>query len=433
MHISLKNDRWQETLTYVALWTALFAAPVLSLYVRTAGNAYMTFDWQEVMLVWRQLVLFLIVFLLHNYLLAPLLVYKQKRLLYFSSVGVLIVAFSLVQCSIKPVAADHRPGSLAAKHEPAPHIRHGDDDALGRMRHGDDDASGRMRHGDDDMPDMFGPDDKPVPPEAFDDHRPEPSDADGKPLAPMHRHVPQLLMGQHDIIAIIIVVLMLGMNLGVKLYFRQRADQRRLSLLEHENLEQQMEYLKYQINPHFLMNTLNNIHALVDIDPEKSKDTILELSKMLRFVLYEGSKATVPLDREVAFLRNYITLMSLRYTDKVKINVDIPDNLPPAEIPPLMFITFVENAFKHGVSYRRQSFIDIRMRIDGENGRLAFECANSKKPDGEDKQGGVGLKNVKQRLELIYGKNFTLNINPEDDRYNILLEIPLENNKQQPT
>ena len=171
------------------------------------------------------------------------------------------------------------------------------------------------------------------------------------------------------------------------------------------------------------MNTLNNIHALVDIDPEQSKESIVELSKMLRFVLYEGNKPTVPLYRELDFLDHYITLMRLRYTDKVIITVKKPDELPNCEIPPLIFITFVENAFKHGVSYQKDSFIDINVKTTDD--KLLFSCRNSKIPDEEDKHGGVGLQNVKQRLELIYGKNYTLNIDDEPEEYNIQLTLPL--------
>ena len=230
-------------------------------------------------------------------------------------------------------------------------------------------------------------------------------------------------MGQHDVVALIILVLMLGMNLGVKLYFKQRSDQKHLAQLERQNLEQQLEYLKYQINPHFFMNTLNNIHALVDIDPEKAKSTILELSKMMRFMLYEGSKSVVPLEREMTFLQNYITLMKLRYTDKVRISVDVPASLPNKDVPPLMFITFVENAFKHGVSYRQESFIDIAMAIASD--RLTFTCVNSRIPKEEDKHGGVGLQNVKQRLDLIYGQNYQLDIRDEQTSYTVKLTLPL--------
>jgi len=247
---------------------------------------------------------------------------------------------------------------------------------------------------------------------------------DRKPLrGPQFEDHPPLFFGQHDLVAIVILILMLGMNLGVKLYFRQRSDRQRLTELEKQNLEQQLEYLKYQINPHFLMNTLNNIHALVDIDAERAKESIVELSKIMRFVLYEGSQPTVPLSRELAFTQDYIRLMRMRVTDRVKINVEMPEAPANSQLPPMVLITFVENAFKHGVSYRQPSFIDIKVTID--NDQLHFTCRNSKIPRTEDQHGGVGLQNVRQRLDLIYGKKYTLSIDDTPSEYNISLILPL--------
>lgn len=105
------------------------------------------------------------------------------------------------------------------------------------------------------------------------------------------------------------------------------------------------------------MNTLNNIHALVDMDAGKAKRTIVELSKLMRYVLYEASNRTILLSREIQFLDNYIALMKLRYTGRVRIECCMPDEVPEVQIPPLLFISFVENAFKHGVSYQEESFI----------------------------------------------------------------------------
>ena len=232
-----------------------------------------------------------------------------------------------------------------------------------------------------------------------------------------------MFWGERDIISIVIIVLMCGMNLGVKLYFKTRDDQKKLLRLEKENLEQQLEYLKYQINPHFFMNTLNNIHALVDIDAEKAKSTILELSKMMRFILYEGDKQGVPLTREFDFIRNYITLMELRYTDKVQIRVNLPQQAPDRLIPPLMLITFIENAFKHGISYQHPSFIDIM--VDIQDDRLHFTCSNSKAEKPNQEKGGVGLTNVRKRLKLLYDNNYTLHIQDNSDTYQVQLTIPL--------
>ena len=174
------------------------------------------------------------------------------------------------------------------------------------------------------------------------------------------------------------------------------------------------------------MNTLNNIHALVDIDPERAKTTIVELSKMMRHILYEGSKKLIPLTREVEFLNLYVQLMRLRYTRKVHINVDVPPQLPELKLPPLMLIIFVENAFKHGISYREESFIDIKLRV--ENKRLLFSCCNSKPTQVQrtNEKGGMGLQNVRQRLELLYEDDYTLDICDGEKTYEVKLDIPMQ-------
>ena len=399
--MSFDKEHKQETIIYLALWALLFLAPVMSLAIRTS-NSDASFDWSEIFTVWKEFALFFVAFLIHNHLLAPLLVYKQRRLLYFGLVIAIVAVFQLYQSAHRPVFRERGP-----RPERFEKMKDGERPPLPPdFEEGDfKDRGPGADHG----------------PGADREHPIAPFRPDGP--RPEFDKRPPIMFGQHDIVSIVILILMFGMNLGVKLYVRQRSDQKRLSLLEKQNLEQQLEYLKYQINPHFLMNTLNNIHALVDIEPEKAKTTILELSKMMRFLLYEGNKQGVPLDREITFLQNYITLMKLRYTDKVRITVQVPESLPAKEVPPLMFITFVENAFKHGVSYRHDSFIDIMVRIDDD--RLLFICSNSRIPKEEDKHGGVGLANVKQRLDLIYQDRYMLDIKDEPELYTVTLNIPL--------
>ena len=384
--MSFKREHRQETVIYLGLWALLFMAPVMVMSIRIA-NTDIAFDWQEVFTVWKEYALFFVVFLIHNHLLAPQLIYRHRRWLYVGSCLAIILIFHTYQ-------RNHRP-----------------------------DFRGRDHHHHEMM--VNKPDRPPLPPDDMympdDDFRPRPRPGDDIHKEEIH---PPVMFGQHDIISIVILILMLGMNLGIKLYFRHSGDHKKMEDLERQNLKQELEYLKYQINPHFFMNTLNNIHALVDIDPEKAKQTILELSKMMRFVLYEGNKQGVPLDREIAFLQNYIKLMKLRYTDKVKINVSTPEQISNSEVPPLMFITFVENAFKHGVSYRQESFVDIAIETpDTKN--LVFTCKNSRIPSSDDKHGGVGLTNVRQRLDLIYGNDYSLEIKDEPDIYSVVLTIPL--------
>ena len=401
-----KQSKYENT-AYVALWGLLFAAPLLSLYVRTASDSELSFNWQEVFIVWRHIVVYLLVFLVHNFILAPLLIHRHKRWLYGLLTLCLIGLFSFYQCQQRPDEF-RRARRIHRMEMRKQHMmeKHGDEPM--KMH----DAGFMENHEAGPMDDGF-------------DHEPPPLDK--KPEFRPHRpNRPPVFIAEHDIISIVIAILMCGMNLGVKFYFKNRDDQKKLLRLQKENLEQQLEYLKYRINPHFFMNTLNNIHALVDIDAEKAKSTILELSKMMRFILYEGDKKGVPLTREFDFIRNYITLMQLRFTDKVKIQVSLPQQAPDRMVPPLMLITFIENAFKHGISYQHPSFIEIKAHV--EDDQLHFSCQNSKAEKSNEEKGGVGLVNVKQRLKLLYDNNYTLKIHDFPDIYSVQLIIPLNSN-----
>ena len=413
----MKHQSKYENIVYIALWGMLYAAPVLSLYVRTVNDSAITFDWQEVLMVWRQISTFLLLFLIHNFLLAPMLVQGHRRVVYFSAVAVILALFVTYQCN-RPHRGEFgpRPMERPDGHRP-PMSKNEGPERMGKPEGPEprDEMESPQPMDLHEGPESMSDGEVPA---AKDDKRPHRFRPDG------NKHdKPPVFVGEHDIIAIVILILMFGANLGIKGYFKSRDDRKRLEALERENLEQQLEYLRYQINPHFFMNTLNNIHALVDIDPEKAKDTILELSRMMRFVLYEGNKQGVPLSREFEFIRHYITLMRLRYTDKVRITVDLPGEAPDRMIPPLMLITFIENAFKHGISYQHPSFIDIKVGIEHE--RLRFECRNSKAEKPNQEKGGVGLQNVKQRLNLLYDNNFTLNIQDNPDTYIVELNIPL--------
>ena len=374
----------QENLIYLVVWGLLFAAPLLTLYARSVGDADLSFDWYHVFIVWRKFAVYLLLFLLHNFLLAPLLLHR-RRVLYFTIVAVVLAAFAVYQFNSRPdkrPVEDHRP-EMGMRHHPAP--------PPDEMR--DIDFHNRPEL----PPDQFAPNGK----------RP--------------------FFEERDIVAIVVLILMFGVNLGIKSYFRSRDDHKRLEELEKQHLEQQLEYLRYQINPHFFMNTLNNIHALIDIDPAKAQETVLELSRMMRFVLYEGDRHEVPLTKEMDFIRTYVKLMRLRYTDKVSISFQLPNEVPDKTIPPLILISFIENAFKHGISYQHDSFVEVNVSVEGES--LHFLCRNSKAKVSSqelgEKKGGVGLANVRKRLDLLYGKSYTLDINDEPDTYNVQLIIPL--------
>ena len=410
----MKQSR-QENITYLVVWGLLFVAPLLSLYVRTISDSSVTFDWAEVFLVWRKFAIFLALFLVHNFLLAPLLVHHHRRVAYFTIMAVVVAAFTLYQCNSKPEKGHPRQLPIRERSEYAHGRPH---DGMGPERPHDGMGPERPHEG-------MGPERPP-----HDGMRPERPPHDG--MGPERPHDgmrpgaggPPPIVGERDILAIVVLLLMFGANLGIKVYFRSRDDRKRLAALERENLEQQLEYLRYQINPHFFMNTLNNIHALVDIDPEQAKDTILELSKMMRFVLYEGNKQSVPLSRELDFVRHYVALMQLRYTDKVRITLDLPTEVPDCQIPPLILITFIENAFKHGVSYQHDSFVEVTVVV--EDGQLRFSCRNSKSEKSNEEKGGVGLENVRKRLHLLFDHDYTLRLRDQADVYSVELTLPIK-------
>ena len=267
----------------------------------------------------------------------------------------------------------------------------------------------------------------PPPPEA--DHSPkgeEPNPMKAKPF------------GGPTTVAFNIMLLLLALNVGTKHYFKSLDDSKRMKDLERDNLNQQLQYLKYQINPHFFMNTLNNIHALVDIDQEEAKLMIETLSKLMRYVLYEADKPMASLKDELDFLDHYISLMKIRYGDEVRITLSVPTAVPDVQVPSLLFATFVENAFKHGVSCRKESFIEICANIDGQSREFCFFCNNSKKPMAEEEQtaggkassgkrkGGVGLQNAIRRLKLIYGNEYELKTEDGADEYHLLLRLPFK-------
>ena len=227
---------------------------------------------------------------------------------------------------------------------------------------------------------------------------------------------------------IVLGLFMTCANTAIKMMYQSLRDEQAMEELKRQNLQAEMDYLKYQINPHFFMNTLNNIHALIDIDTESAKNAVIELSKMMRYVLYESGREIISLNRDIQFLKNYIELMRIRYTDAVNISVESPGNLPEQlSIPPLLLIVFVENAFKHGVSYNHPSF--IRLKIEYADGQVTSTLTNSRHAAQSSKHpAGIGLENVRKRLELIYGaKNYSLEIREEEKTYTVKLVIPTLN------
>ena len=189
---------------------------------------------------------------------------------------------------------------------------------------------------------------------------------------------------------------------------------------EQKKVEAELKNLKNQLNPHFLFNTLNNIYALIAISQDKSQEAVMELSKMLRYVLYDADTDTVPISKEVEFISNYVKLMKLRLSSKVDVQVDMQvDRNPSFPIAPLLFISMIENAFKHGVSSQQNSFIHFSILLTEDND-IVCNLRNSyfPKDENQDKSGsGIGVENTKKRLELIYPGRHSYTYSVEGDTY----------------
>lgn len=222
-------------------------------------------------------------------------------------------------------------------------------------------------------------------------------------------------------------ILMSGANSMIKLYYRAIITDQRVTMLERENIESQMQYLMYQINPHFLMNTLNNIHALIDFDRDMARNSVMVLSRMMRHVLYDSGESETTLDKEVDFLNNYIALMRLRYVDDVVITLSVPDQQHCRKVymPPLLLIVLIENAFKHGISYTNPSYINISIDVDDE--KLKCLVVNScHTTSNVNEHSGIGLSNIKKRLDLLFDSHYSLNIdNSNKQEYRVELIIPI--------
>lgn len=337
-----------ENLLYLMVWMVIILVPVLNSKMLEEVHVSL----ENILIAWLKIAPYLLIFIIHNSLIAPRLLLRKHRYVWYLVVNLLTITavFSLVAIYEKYAPYDTEPYILNGK-------------------------------------------------ASFTD------------LAIYWN----ILLG----------FFMTGLNMGIKLLYRSLRDEQQMEELKRQNLQAEMDYLRYQINPHFFMNTLNNIHALIDIDTEYAKSAVIELSKMMRYVLYESGSETISLKKDIQFIENYIELMRIRYDSSIDICLDYPATIPnKVAIPPLLLIVFVENAFKHGVSYNHASFIHIRIgyRDDAVTAVISNSCHEKSRPGTT----GIGLENVKKRLALIYQDNYTLSIDDSDPAvYTVKLIIPI--------
>lgn len=380
-------------LIHITGWCTLFLLPVFFYPVRITNNQFIV----------RELIdkIFLVgFFYLNYYVLIPRFFEKKKSLFYFSLVLVCFLVYLGQSLFIR-----HQYGFLGRRDAPrvfhfrAPPI---DQDSLPSRAIFTGPVTMRLP---DSTTDFFTP-------------------AAVAIREPMVFGIPRgiVLISLNNTLSSFALLLLMGGF--IRLAFSFIGHQTEKKALENANLNAEVSFLKSQINPHFLFNTLNGIYSLANARSPHTEEAILKLSQMLRYVLYESSTEKIELSKDIAYISNFMHLQRLRLAQKVKINYEVRGNTDGLFIAPLMLITFIENAFKHGVSYIYPSTIAIGISVFGET--LTLVASNTVFENNNFDTGGIGLKNAKRRLELLYPDKYLLDIVRNDRLYVVNLKINLQ-------
>jgi LytS/YehU family sensor histidine kinase len=219
---------------------------------------------------------------------------------------------------------------------------------------------------------------------------------------------------------------MVFLSLGLRVLERQSKIEKMQEDMEKSNLNAELTFLKNQISPHFFFNTLNNIYSLIDRSNEDSKNAVIKLSRLMRYVLNESGQDNRLLSDEIEFMNNYIDLMKLRMGSKTRLKVSFPSEYKNFKIPHLLFISLIENSFKYGISVQEESFVNISLVC--EEHKIIFNCENGL-PESSGiivASPGIGLENLKKRLSLLYPDRHELEINKTRSKFEATLIIQLK-------
>jgi len=190
-------------------------------------------------------------------------------------------------------------------------------------------------------------------------------------------------------------------------------------------LQSELQHLKYQLQPHFFFNSLNNIYGLIDSDPEKAKQTVHSLSKLMRHLFRNSEEEFISLSDEIDFLKKFIALMSLRQHEETKVTYDFPENTSGLRIAPLLFVSIVENAFKHGISATKPSWLFFGLTLREKSLVFTSKNINFPKQEGDMSGSGIGMDNLVRRLDLLYEGKYVLSGGVQGDLYVVNLTLDL--------
>lgn len=367
-----------ETSILIFIWLIIFTGPML-FQDRTD-----VFDWEDIYRNFHRFVPYLILLLFNHFVLVPYLFFKNRMIWYFLSSAITIILFVFILNALQENRRREQPRPPVEEYLNSKPPPRNERDRIEQER---------------------------VSPEKINQPRAKRPKKPGQ-LPPYFN-------------LILIPILIVGFDTGLRTIFKWTTLEKEREVLEKEKLQTELAFLKNQVSPHFFMNTLNNIHALIDIDSEDAKASIIKLSKLMRYLLYDSEKGKTTLAKEIEFIKSYVDLMKLRFTDNVKIVLSFPESIPDIRIQPMLFTSLVENAFKHGVSYQKESFIEIIMNANQEH--IFFRIKNSKQEteDVLSEQGGIGLENLQKRLDILYGKKYILDIEEGENTFGINIKLPL--------
>ncbi|MCR6640386.1 MAG: histidine kinase [Sporocytophaga sp.] len=219
-------------------------------------------------------------------------------------------------------------------------------------------------------------------------------------------------------------IFILALSTSYRLLYDYFTSERKRNELENQTLVSELSFLKSQVSPHFLFNTLNNIYSLSLTNTPRASEAILKLSHLLRYMLYETNEISVSLDKEIDYINDYIELQKMRFSNEVTIEYNTSGNFEMKEIAPMLLIPFIENAFKHGISYSKKSVIKILIELKDQELFLKVENSFDKNKE-KDSSSGIGLVNIQRRLDLLYPMRYNLKLNDQNDLFIVDLKINL--------
>lgn len=231
--------------------------------------------------------------------------------------------------------------------------------------------------------------------------------------------------GKRTVVDFMDFIYTLFLATGIKFIKDWILNQQRMQEKEKQYLETELNFLKSQIQPHFFFNTLNNLYSLTLKKSDLAPEIVLKLSDLMSYMLYESNSPLVPLTKEIAYLQNYLDVEQLRFGQRLSVSFNMEGLMEEVNIPPMILILFIENSFKHGVKNTiSKIYIDISLKV--ENGFLFFHIENPLPDAGlSSENAGIGLKNGRRRLDLLYGKDYSLDVLVKDRTFLVSLKIPV--------